>query len=422
MHFPIVYEYKPDIQGINLENEIRNEPRKLNPHDKKIEIIIPKYAPFFTKSLELTKRDGSPLKPGDDYRIHRIMGGLTERAGQGVGSTIEILNKTLSEVLISYKTLGHFALIDNSVLQTIIDVGEDDRIIHWDDLHGKPVAFSPKLHSHSLNDEITSLGDILDILGDFTKIMQEKMDDRTQTEKVQNYLELLKHYIKVNTEMVRELVTRHENTKNSHGLTKHQIGLSNVENNPTGDFSNIINKDGGYKVKPGDFDAYLNSKLPKGDSRILNGAIPVNQYFSSGELFKSPGYVRGGWIVYVGTDKPVVLGGESKNIEGGSIDLLDLVPNPKDKTFYVYVIEKGKKIVYEISETKYMESNNLLWVGVVKTSDKKIIEVDEFDVFTVDGVRTSRVKRGGAIPASSGSINEEGDLPWLTRAELGLLF
>lgn len=78
--------------------------------------------------------------------------------------------------------------------------------------------------------------------------------------------------------------------------------------------------------------------------------------------------------------------------------------------------------MYEITEEKKMESNSLLWVGSVKTSSSKIEKIERSNTFTINGVKVSQRKRGNAIPATSGSINEEGQLPWLTRAELGLLF
>lgn len=305
MQFPIVKQFKEDIQGINHENLIVDEPRKLNPHDGRIEIIVPRHAPFFIDSLIVTKRDGSPLDRYKDYRPHRIMGRLSELAGQPVGATIEIINEDLSEVLLTYRTLGEFSLIDNSVLQTIIDVANDDRIIHWNDLYNKPIVFPPKLHSHSLNDEIIALQDLVDFIERLSIGVKESLDDDTTQDRLNNYVEILKHYLKLNVDMVTDLVKAHESTYNSHGLTKTQVGLGNVDNTATAKDSDLYSDtaDQNVKLTPGQLETLIKNNLPDMDGYLEKGMLPLSQY-GSGHYIPPP--VSGSFEAF-GTESEVAI-------------------------------------------------------------------------------------------------------------------
>ena len=129
-------------------------------------------------------------------------------------------------------------------------------------------------------------------------------------------------------------------------------------------------------------------------------------------------YPESGWVIYFQKEQSVVFNGTEYMLPAGTIDLRNIDPAPANKTFYLYCQVKENKAAYEVSAQKLEDTPFHMWIGTIKTNQKQILTLERFNVFTLNGKRVSEVRRGSAIPASSGSVLSEGQIPWLTQSEI----
>lgn len=128
-------------------------------------------------------------------------------------------------------------------------------------------------------------------------------------------------------------------------------------------------------------------------------------------------YPEIGWTIFFKSEMRVVFNGTPYTLKAGNIDLRDTNTDPQNKTFYIYAKLISGEASYELSLEKRLETNFQLWIGTVVTNDRQIITLDRFNVTAIDGHRVSETRRGNSIPASSGLIGAEGQLPWLKNNE-----
>ena len=129
-------------------------------------------------------------------------------------------------------------------------------------------------------------------------------------------------------------------------------------------------------------------------------------------------YPKVGWAVFFKSDIKAVFNGKEYVLPAGVIDLRDIDPAPENKVFYIYALLKNGVAVYEITQEKRLENAFSVWVAKVVTNLNQILTLERFNVFTINGSRISEIKRGNSIPASSGLVNEEGQIPWLRSDEM----
>jgi hypothetical protein len=129
-------------------------------------------------------------------------------------------------------------------------------------------------------------------------------------------------------------------------------------------------------------------------------------------------YPQTGWVIFFKTDINVIFNGRPFVLPAGSIDLRDIDPAPQFKTFYIYAFLRDGVAQYEVTTLKRLESQYQLWVGRVTTNASQILTIDRYNVIAMNGHRISELKRGNSIPASSGLVNEEGQIPWFYQSEI----
>lgn len=129
-------------------------------------------------------------------------------------------------------------------------------------------------------------------------------------------------------------------------------------------------------------------------------------------------YPEVGWSIFAQSSNKVAFQGRAYIMPPGTMDLRNVVPNPANKTFYMYAVLKNGVPTYEITEEKRLESPFQVWIGKIVTGASQILTIERFNVATVNSSRVSEIKRGNSIPATSGLANEEGQLPWLRADEL----
>lgn len=154
-----------------------------------------------------------------------------------------------------------------------------------------------------------------------------------------------------------------------------------------------------------------------GYDATTGGAGSIYQGSTNNPLLGSV-YPELGWTIFAQSEVPVVFNGRRYILPPGTLDLRDTVADPANKTFYLYAVLINGVPTYEVGEEKRLESPFQVWVGKVVTSASQILTIERFNVFTVNGNRVSEIKRGNAIPASSGLANTEGQFPWLRSDEL----
>jgi hypothetical protein len=129
-------------------------------------------------------------------------------------------------------------------------------------------------------------------------------------------------------------------------------------------------------------------------------------------------YPETGWIIFFKTDINVVFNGQPAVLPAGTVDLRDIDTSPQNKTFYIYALMRDGVAQYEVTTQKRLESAYQLWVATVKTNASQILTIDRYNVLAMNGHRVSEVKRGNSIPATSGLVNEEGQIPWFYQSEI----
>lgn len=129
-------------------------------------------------------------------------------------------------------------------------------------------------------------------------------------------------------------------------------------------------------------------------------------------------YPQVGWAIFFKSDITATFNGKQYLLPAGVIDLRDVDASPANKVFYVYAMLKNDIPIYEVTQEKRLENAFNVWAAKVTTNASQILTIERFNVFTINGSRISEIKRGNSIPASSGLVNAEGQLPWLRSDEM----
>ena len=151
---PVYHRYPEDTTGINPDNFVSGEEHTLS--DRPIRVLVPKYGPFFTKSVTLIEKlTNRILIKGVDYTAPIISQEATLRVGEEIADAILITNQEIAPVvLISYQVLGgdYMSNIAN-IAQIYESYINDNRSVDWlTGIHGKPDAYPPSLHAHWLSE------------------------------------------------------------------------------------------------------------------------------------------------------------------------------------------------------------------------------------------------------------------------------
>lgn len=276
MHFPILREYQEDLEGLNPENKIYDEP-KSTPAGIWSRIIVPDHAPFFTKTLTVKAPNGKPLDLGVHYQIFSIMPRLTDLAGQSVACFIELLDPDLTDVLLDYHVVGEYSLIDNRMLQMIFSAVNDDRPVFWENLKNKPVVFPPRLHSHSLIRTVVCWQDTLEVMDLYLAMKAANGREPTQI-RIDHFYDLLTHYINVYSEMLTEFLTRHMRTNNEHGLTALQVNLEKVDNFETANSGNVLQARSDMHLTPQGLETIIENYGFDSSQYLKTGLLPISRF------------------------------------------------------------------------------------------------------------------------------------------------
>lgn len=276
MHFPIVKEYRTDLKGTLPDNEVPGEHFYLAP-ETKARVVVPVKSPFFVNSLRVTSMNGEPMILDQDYRIFQIMAGLTEKCEQEVSCMIEIINPLVTDGLMYYDVVGEFSLFDRSFMNLIIAAVNDDRPVHWDNLHNKPVWFRPKWHTHSILYDIVAFKDVLSLVNNLLAYL--KINGRHLISvRMDHVLNLVENYISVFSNMLTEYLNNHEGAYDAHGLTAAQVQLEKVDNFATADEITVLQPRTDLHVTPAGLGSIIENYGFVPENFLLSKELPISQY------------------------------------------------------------------------------------------------------------------------------------------------
>lgn len=236
MNYPIIDDYKYDINQLFKENIIPNELRVI---EDGINAIVPKNAPFFVNSLELKTIEGNDLVLGQDYRIFRLMSKLTGLAATPIACLIEILNPAVKSVFMKYHTVGNTSLFDSSLIELVNNAANDQRLIKYKNLLNKPVVFTPTAHKHSLIYDMVVWEDAIDTFTRWLELLTNT-DTNYVVTALTAYCGVIQAYIDHNSAMLLSNLAAHTATYNEHGLTSTQVNLNKVENLKTATLREVL--------------------------------------------------------------------------------------------------------------------------------------------------------------------------------------
>lgn len=111
-----------------------------------------------------------------------------------------------------------------------------------------------------------------------------------------------------------------------------------------------------------------------------------------------------GFSVYFTQEVPVFLGGFYDKLPIQVVDLTNIKADPSNSTFYIYISmdRSSGKASYVINESLSPESLTQTFIGTIVTGEIGIDSVDTEKVTRFLTYRPSTVKRGSAIPSSTG--------------------
>lgn len=204
------YVYPFDPTGSLTSNVIPNERHVLNGvTDREFSFIVPRFAPFF-RSTNFRIRHiglGRDLVEGVDFHLTHWFHAASHGVGRQLFGSITILDKQLTGVVeLRYQTIGGDWVYDEgTILELMADRLTNPRITTWDQVVDLPFQFPVIDHEWDLAD-LTGARHVVEKLDEIVAAIEEANEANGQSH-VTNY-------------------------NNPHNVTKAQVGLSEVQNLP----------------------------------------------------------------------------------------------------------------------------------------------------------------------------------------------
>ncbi len=154
------YTYELDTTGELPANKIADERHTITGvNDRDYNFIVPKFAPFFAKSVKLYLEDGQnllPLTEGVDWNTALEFQGASLSTGKPVCGAISFNRVDFSgQVLITYQTIGgEYTLDQTKLTELLTNIIYNPRGITWEEITGLPKMFPPIDHPWNFNDMV----------------------------------------------------------------------------------------------------------------------------------------------------------------------------------------------------------------------------------------------------------------------------
>ncbi|WP_368874831.1 hypothetical protein [Proteus mirabilis] len=122
--------------------------------------------------------------------------------------------------------------------------------------------------------------------------------------------------------------------------------------------------------------------------------------------------VEQGWLVYFTEDTPVIINGREYTIPATSIDLRTIKANPKNTTYYVYVVQDHGQAFYRIYEGQQNATMTRMYIGTIVTGENQIKSINITKRSRLGKYQISDRVAGSSIPVSTGHPFKKGYWDW----------
>ncbi|AFC21594.1 hypothetical protein GAP32_144 [Cronobacter phage vB_CsaM_GAP32] len=119
-----------------------------------------------------------------------------------------------------------------------------------------------------------------------------------------------------------------------------------------------------------------------------------------------------GFYLYFTEVTPLFMAGQYFDVPISVIKLDDVVTNPSNKTFYIYIQLVLGSPQYVASLSEIPESNTTMFLGTITTDGTKVATLNIKKVSRFDVYRPSLTQIGSAFPVSSGNPAQSGSIGW----------
>ena len=217
-------QYPLDTTGFAASNLIADEQHTLTDvNSASYRIIIPQFAPFYLDNLSIKLVDplGNETLLHEDVEYYPCLPyiGAIRSIGKMLYGGISISTNTVNGILkITYQTLGgEWTADSDAVLVRLAEMVYNPRTTVWDIVTNRPNQFPPINHDQNM-DYIYGHGELIDAINNIaTMVLGSPNPD----------VNIIRHLVNLN---------------NPHGVTKAQLGISNVQDIDTATDVEVINK------------------------------------------------------------------------------------------------------------------------------------------------------------------------------------
>lgn len=187
--------YPVDMTGELASNLVTERVTLTTKNRDEFNIILPRCAPFFHDSVRIKKLDTEEVMTfGKDFYIGGIFEGITPytKYNQQVGSIIVLLDQWVAgNYEIKYQTVGgDFILNETQFTQALKNAILNPLMVRWEDIHEKPIDFTPIKHYHS-TDETNEYDDFINELGRVRQALEKFLGEERKGTPSYNQMLLL---------------------------------------------------------------------------------------------------------------------------------------------------------------------------------------------------------------------------------------
>lgn len=145
-------KYPLDRTGQSAANRVIGEERTVDKQFNRA--FSPFGGPFYGDSMVVTdKASGKTLELGTDYTLIYPYVEATQNLGLPVYNLVNLVNRTYDNVILTYQVVGGvYSYSVDAIVKMMNELLQDDRVVSWGNLWGKPLAFNPTQHLHAATD------------------------------------------------------------------------------------------------------------------------------------------------------------------------------------------------------------------------------------------------------------------------------
>lgn len=187
--------YPVDMTGELASNLVTEQVTLTTKNREDFNIILPRCAPFYHDSVQIKKLDTEEVMTfGKDFYIGGIFEGITPytKHNKQVGSIIVLLDQWVAgNYEIKYQTVGgDFILNETQFTQALKNAILNPLMVRWEDIHEKPIDFTPIKHYHP-TDETNEYDDFINELGRVRQALEKFLGEERKGTPSYNQMLLL---------------------------------------------------------------------------------------------------------------------------------------------------------------------------------------------------------------------------------------